>query len=133
MGRFISASRRTARRVTRAPRKLFNLSRGAPKDGIMGAIARPISRVAAPAVAVVGVAYLVLAPLANGDSWERRILNGWSSYKETGRAVDILDQDADGNDAISIAFLQIKGNFWTFLGMEVGAGVIAGVGRWVGA
>ena len=86
------------------------------------------------AAAGVGSATLQLAfiPLSDGDSWLRRLQQGYAAYQSSQNPFDILNMDTDGNNALSIAALQLKQNAAPAVGTLVGFGLGAAVLRYFG-
>lgn len=120
------------RRGRRAVRALAPIRRfGAKLGAAFPSWAKP-SKVTAITGVSVGIAELVVTPLSNGDSWITRLKNGYATYKTSGNPMDILDFDAEGNNAATVAVAQLKqnapGSIFTMVGFGVGAAFL----KWVG-
>lgn len=74
----------------------------------------------------VGVGDLVLTPLSNGDSWQQRLIRGFTTYKSTNNAMDILAYDG-ANGAPEIFVAQLKQNAPGAIIEIAGFGVAAGI------
>lgn len=89
--------------------------------------AKPSNVTAATGVAV-GIGELLFTPLAGGDSWVNRLKNGYATYQQTKNPMDLLNTDVDGNDASTIAVLQLKQNaggaVLTIAGFGIGAAIL---------
>lgn len=72
-----------------------------------------------------GVGELIVLPLTDGsgDSWIRRLINGAAIAKQSGNALDILNQTGDGRNAAVVAVMQMKQNAPTAIGTVVGFGI----------
>lgn len=93
------------------------------------------SRVTAYTGAAVGVFQLAFTPIFNGqtyDSWHNRVVSGIGQWKQTGDFSRILGSDPVGNDALTIAALQLKQNAWPAIGTMAGFGVASAIEAFFG-
>ncbi|MCI4320605.1 MAG: hypothetical protein L3K23_10845 [Thermoplasmata archaeon] len=124
VARVRSMGRRVSRKLSFARRVGRGATRGLPSW------AKP-SRIAAYTGIAVGVTTLVFTPIPNGsggnDSWLQRVKDGYSVYAESKNPLDLLGWDSVGNNAISIATLQLKQNAVSAVAEIVGFGIGASI------
>lgn len=125
--------RRIGTRVTRSvsrSRGFFQRLAGSAPNTPLG---RPVSKLVAPTLA--GGAFLALTtrPLANGDGWITRVVNGAASAKASGNPMDILGIDSAGNSAPSILSYQIEANAGSAIMMALESVAVRAVGNLTGS
>lgn len=97
--------------------------------GWIKSIASRPSKPIAAALTIGGLVYLLLNPLSDGDSWLGRLKSGYAQAQASGNPFDMLAFDDAGNNALSIAGLQIVNNIWGAAGPLAGAVVVRWLGR----
>lgn len=83
-----------------------------------------------------GIIELVAIPIPNGtggyDSWIGRLRSGYEQYQSSKNPFDLIAEDSAGNNALSIAALQLQQNFGSAVWTWVGGGIAAAFLRWTG-